>query len=250
MSYKVIACKALFREISLIGATIDTMLDVTYIRRGLHDTPDLLQKTLQNEIDLIDSGQDMHTNEKKYGEDFDAILLGYGLCSNGVAKLTSKKYPLVVPRCDDCIALYLGSYKKYREFFDAHPGTYWYNASWIENGYTPSEPVYAAKLKEYTELYGADNAQYILETESLVKNYTTAAYVSWDELPFPQYEKYTQDAAKFLGWEYEKVPGDSGWLRDFLTGKHDERFAIAQPGETLKQDYDGKVIRSCPMCEA
>ncbi len=248
MNYKVIACKALFRELSYISAGIDSVLEMAYMRRTLHDTPDILRKTLQDEIDSIDSGADMHSNEIKYGEDYDAILLGYGLCSNGISTLSSKKYKLVVPRCDDCIALYLGSYEKYREFFDKKPGTYWYNASWIENGYTPSKRTHNAKMKEYTALYGADNADYIMDAESTVKNYTTAAYVAWDELDFPKYEQYTKEAAKYMGWVYEKVQGNRAWLTDFLTGNHDERFAIANPGEMLTPDYDGKVIKSCTLC--
>ena len=247
MKFKVIACKALFRELSVIGAGTKSVLDITYIRRALHDTPQILNKILQEEIDRIDSGADMHTNEPVNGQDFDAILLGYGLCSNGISSLSSKKYKLVVPRTDDCIGLYLGSYKKYREFFDEYPGTYWYNASWIENGYTPSKETYETKLKEYTQLYGEDNAQYLVETENTVKNYTTAAYVDWDELKFPQHEQYTKDAAAFLGWEYKKVIGSSSWLRDFLEGNHDERFAIANPGQTFEQDFEGNVIRTCPF---
>lgn len=249
MNYKVIACKALFRELSFISARIDDVLDITYMRRSLHDTPDILRKTLQDEIDIVDSGDDMHSNEIPYGEDYDAILLGYGLCSNGISSLTSKKYKLVVPRCDDCIALYLGSYDKYKTFFDAHPGTYWYNASWIENGYTPSEHTDNAKLKEYTHLYGADNAEYLISEENTVRNYNTAAYVAWDELNFPHHEQYTKEAADHFGWEYKKVQGNSSWLSDFLTGNHDERFAVAQPGHMLAQDFDGKVIRSCPLCK-
>ena len=247
MKFKVIACKALFRELSLIGAKTKSVLDITYMQRALHDTPELLQKALQEEINKIDSGDDIHSNKKINGQDFDAILLGYGLCSNGISGLTSKKYKLVVPRCDDCIALYLGSYKKYREFFDKHPGTYWYNASWIENGYTPSEQSDKAKFLEYAELYGQDNAEYLINTENTVKNYNTAAYVSWDELSFPQHEKYTEEAAKYFNWDYHKVYGSSSWLADFLEGNHDERFAIAQPGESFAQDFDGKVIKSCPF---
>ena len=248
MNYKVIACKALFRELSLIGAGCDSVLDITYMRRSLHDTPDILRETLQKEIDIIDSGEDMHSNEIQFGEDYDAILLGYGLCSNGISTLSSKKYPIVIPKCDDCIALYLGSYDKYKSFFDEHPGTYWYNSSWIENGYTPSEQKDKAKLEEYTQLYGADNAQYLMSTENAVKNYNTAAYVAWDELNFPHYEQYTKDAANYLGWQYKRVQGSSLWLFDFLSGKHDDRFVIAQPGEMLLQDYDGNVIKSCTRC--
>ena len=106
MRYKVIACKALFREFSLLASQTQTILDITYMRQGLHDTPDLLRRALQEEIDKVDENADMHSNEQRPGRTFDAILLGYGLCSNGVAGLSSKKYPLVVPRSDDCIVLF------------------------------------------------------------------------------------------------------------------------------------------------
>jgi hypothetical protein len=249
MRYKVLACKALFRELSLLASQTETILDITYLRQGLHDTPDLLRRTLQEEIDKIDNDADMHTNTQNRGRTFDAILLAYGLCSNGVAGLSSKKHTLVVPRADDCIALFLGSYPKYKDYFDTHPGTYWYNASWIENAYTPSETNRQLKLEEYTELYGEDNALYLVDTETTTKNYNNAAYVYWDELRFPACEKYTRDAAAYFGWQFDNVRGSSGWLRDFVEGRHDSRFAIAKPGEQLAADYNGRIITSCPREE-
>ncbi len=249
MRFKVIACKALQREISLLAAGTDAMLDITYMRQGLHDTPDLLRAALQKEIDAVDGDNDMHTNEARLSRCFDAILLGYGLCSNGVCGVTSQKHKLIVPRSDDCIGLFLGSYQKYREYFDQHPGTYWYNASWIENAYTPSEQNRKLMLAEYTEKYGEDNAEYLVDAQSTTKNYNNAAYIAWDGLNFPQYEQYTREAADYFGWQFNKVKGDSGWLSDMLSGRFDERFAVAQPGESFTQDYSGGVIRACPHCK-
>ena len=40
--------------------------------------------------------------------------------------------PLVIPRAHDCIALFMGSRQRYREYFDAHPGTYYRTSGWIE----------------------------------------------------------------------------------------------------------------------
>jgi len=247
MRFKVIACKALQREISLLAAKTEAVLDITFMRQGLHDTPDLLRAALQQEIDAVDAGDDMHTNTPRLGRSFDAILLGYGLCSNGVTGLSSKNHRLVVPRIDDCIGLFLGSHERYRKYFDAHPGTYWYNASWIENAYTPSEANRKALLAEYTEKYGEDNAEYLVDTENSTKNYNNAAYVAWEGLNFPEYERYTSEAAAYFGWNFEKVMGDSGWLADMLSGKHDDRFAVAQPGECFAQDYEGRVIHTCPL---
>lgn len=249
MRYKVLACKALFRELSFLSAHTRNVLDITYLRQGLHDTPDLLRRTLQNEIDLIDQDTDIHTNQQGEGRRFDAILLGYGLCSNGTAGLSSRQYPLIVPRADDCIALILGSYARYKELFDESPGTYWYTASWIENAWTPSEITQKKQLSEYTHKYGEENARYILEAESTTKNYNTAAYISWDELAFPEHEQYTSDAAEHFGWHYKNIQGHSGWLRDFVNAQHDRRFAVAMPGEQLAADFSGQIIKACPLCK-
>lgn len=241
---KILACKALYREISLLTAQCGNFIDATYLRQGLHDTPQLLQKALQSEIDSIDAGEDVHSYNPRFRKDFDAILLGYGLCSNGVVGLSSKKYTLVVPRTDDCIALLLGSYKKYREYFDMHSGTYWYTPSWIENAYTPSHEMEQAKFAEYSEKYGEDNARYLMENELMLNNYSRAAYIAWEELPFPEYEEYTRRAAKYYGWDYDKVKGEVSLLKDFVNGNWDERFLVVKPGEKIAADYEGSVVKA------
>lgn len=242
--YKLIACKALYREFSLLTAHCGSFIDATYLRQGFHDTPKLLKDALQREIDGIDRGEDVHSYNPRLGRDFDAILLGYGLCSNGVVGLSSKKYTLVVPKTDDCIALLLGSYKKYRDYFDSHCGTYWYTPSWIENAYTPSEEMEIALLAEYTEKYGEENARYIIDNELTLANYSRAAYISWDELPFPQYEEYTRRAAEHHGWDFDKVQGKAALLEDFINGKWDERFLVVPPGKTIEADYEGGLIKA------
>ena len=60
------------------------------------------------------------------------------LCNNGVAGLRTKRVSLIVPRTHDCITLLLGSKERYREYFDAHPGTYFHFTGWIERN-VPAE---------------------------------------------------------------------------------------------------------------
>lgn len=246
MRLKMIACKALYRELSLLTAKCGNFVDMTYMRQGLHDTPVLLAQALQEEIDKIDAGEDLHTYHSYYSSrDFDAILLGYGLCSNGTVGLSSKRYPLVVPRAHDCITLFLGSKEKYREYFDRHSGTYWYNASWIENGGTPSEETEKDMLRVYAEKYGEENAEFLLYTE-LTGNYNRCAYVKWKELPFPQYEEYTRRAAEHYGWEFDCVEGDARLMEEFLSGNwRNEDFLVVPPGKKIAADYlDGDRILS------
>ncbi len=245
MRLKMIACKALYREVSLLTAQSDHFVDVTYLRQGLHDTPALLKEQLQKEIDKIDEGNDPYTYSSYFSKrDFDAILLGYGLCSNGVVGISSQKYPIVVPRAHDCITLFLGSRERYQEYFDRHSGTYWYTASWIENGGTPSKQTEEEMLKVYAENYGEENAEFLLYSE-LTGNYNRCAYVRWDEFSFPHHEKYTQEAAEHFGWDFDLVQGNSCLMRDFIEGRwENDKFLVVQPGQKIAADYlrGGKIL--------
>ena len=55
----------------------------------------------------------------------------------------------------------LGSRKRYQDYFDSHRGVYWYSPGWIEDGKQPSKERFEETLREYTEKYGADNAEYL-----------------------------------------------------------------------------------------
>ena len=133
MRLKLISCKVFFRAISYICSQTENIVDITWIRQGEHNVPEGLHALLQKEIDLIESGEDIHSNKMNaLGEhydgiigDFDAILLGYGLCSNAVAGLVAKKHRIVIPRAHDCITLFLGSREAYSRYFHEIPGCYW-----------------------------------------------------------------------------------------------------------------------------
>ena len=72
MRLKLLSCKVLQREISLLMAQSGHFIDVTYIRQDFHNTPQLLNTFLQEEINKLDGGSDNYT----CAEPFDAILLG------------------------------------------------------------------------------------------------------------------------------------------------------------------------------
>lgn len=86
---------------------------------GLHTDPPKLRKALQEAID-----------ESKGRAD--TILLGYGLCSQGVIGLRANGCTLVVPRVDDCISIFLGSASAYKKQSRSEPGTYYLTKGWIE----------------------------------------------------------------------------------------------------------------------
>ena len=245
MRLKVIACKVLYREISLLTLKGAHIYDVTYLRQGYHDTPELLQQQLQKEIDKIENNEDEYTNNIERAGDFDAIGLGYGLCSNGIVGLKSTKYPLVIPKAHDCITLFLGSKERYQGLFDkSSGGIYWYNAGWIDNAFVPSKERYEQLYTQYAELYGEDNAEYLLEMEnSWMREYKKNIYIRWEGFERPGYADFSRECARFFNWEYEEVTGKAKLLEDLLSGNWDsERFLVVQPGQKVKASFDSEVI--------
>ena len=121
MRLKLIACKALFRELSYVSALSDNIIDITWMRQGYHNEPEVLHSLLQQEIDAVEAGSDPHSYrirpEDGRSGDFDAILLGYGLCSNATAGVCARHHRLVIPRAHDCITLFLGSKERYASCF-------------------------------------------------------------------------------------------------------------------------------------
>jgi len=150
------------REAYFCAARSKNVVDIVLMEQGLHDEPEKLRREVQKALDNTCDIQ---------GCPYDASLLGYGLCSNGIVGL-SAKIPIVAPRGHDCITLLLGSKDKYQEYLDSHRGVYWYSPGWIESGKQPSEERYEKMLKEYKEKYGDDNTQYLMEVEqSWIKEY-------------------------------------------------------------------------------
>lgn len=245
---KALVCKALFREFSLLAAYSENAIDITTLEWGLHDKVGGLKETLQDEIARIDSGCDIHTSYPPFKHSFDGIVIGYGLCSNGVVGLSSEKYPLIIPRAHDCITLLLGSKERYHELFTQETGTYWFSPGWIENSDMPGEEHRDFYLNYLKERYPETDAETLIEVyEQSLGQYARTALVTW-----PEFEKtgFTESArrtarrsAEHLGWNYEEFVGDSILIKDLLAGNWDEkRFLVVPPGETVKASYGESII--------
>ena len=232
-----IACKVLYREFCYYAAVSRNLVELRFLKQGLHNEPTKLRECAQTEIDAADeSGA------------YDAILLGYGLCSNGVEGLRSSKHKIVIPRAHDCITFFLGSKERYARYFEDHPGTYWYTPGWIETDGAADRPRYDAVYREYMEKYGEDNARYIFEVlQSWTKHYDRAAYMDLGFCDNTTYRDHTKNVAAERGWEYVEVDGDPSLVIDLLEGNWDaERFLVLEPGETVRATHDERILGVLP----
>lgn len=224
------------REFYLAAAKNENTVDIALLPQGLHNTPDILRASLREEISKTDAGSIA----------YDAIVLGYCLCSYGISGVKSARFPIVVARGHDCITLLLGSKKRYSELFNsAAGGVYWYSPGWIEHSLMPGKERFEKYLSEYTEKYGEDNAQFLMETEQgWMKEYKAAFFVSLPELAFPAHVEFTKAAANFLGWRFESFPGDNRLIEKMLDGDWPfEEFLVIPPGKTVAPSYDADIIK-------
>lgn len=230
--YYIIGCHVLWREISYFASISDNIFNFKFLKQGLHCTPDLLRKELQQAVDEVDG-------------EYDAILIGYGLCSNGIVGITSQKYRLVVMKGHDCITFLLGSKEYYKNYFDSHPGTYWYSPGWIDTGGRPGREGYEYTLKCYVEKYGEENGEYLMEMEQgWYKTYSNAAYVDIGFMDTSYYKRYTLECAQWLKWNYDELSGDPRLIMDFLAGNwNNEDFLIVEPSQKITASNDESIIK-------
>jgi hypothetical protein len=234
MRLQFIVCKVMQREAYFCAARSKNVVDVRLMEQGLHDEPDRLRSEVQKALEATTDIQ---------GRPFDATLLGYGLCSNGIVGL-SAEIPIVVPRGHDCITLLLGSKEKYKEYFDSHRGVYWYSPGWIESGKQPSKKRYENLLKEYKQKYGDDNAQYLMEVEQTwMKEYNWATYIDWGLVDSESFKQYTRTCADFLGWNYDELNGDPSLMQRMVDGQwSDDEFLVVKPGKKIGEDLTNEGI--------
>ncbi len=244
MRLALIACHVLNRELSYVASTGPNSIKAHWLEQGLHDTPELLRKSIQKKIDEIEAYQQDMIDQYRFERTVETIVLGYGLCSNGVIGLQTHLLPLVVPRCDDCISLFLGSRQRYLEEFHARNGIFWYNPGWIETCLTPSKVSYEKRLERYNALYGEDNGEYLMEMENgWTGKYENCVYIESPIYPEPAYEDYTKEAAAHFGWQYTKLQGQMGYIESLLSGQwDDERFLVCPPGREVGAEYTGRLM--------
>jgi N-methylhydantoinase A/oxoprolinase/acetone carboxylase beta subunit len=212
-----IGCGVLAADLNRIAADLQLQLKTTFLPAGLHDRPKELQTRLQAAIDSA-------------GEDSDCcrIIVGYGICGRGTVGILATSVPLVFPRVHDCVALFLGSDKAYKNQFAQYPGTFYLTAGWqlaknpIGKGkdrdkkiWVGSEAMGSDALKRQ---YGERGAEKIIDFfSSWQKNYQRAAFIDTGLDRRGKYARQARKMAEEHGWRYEKIAGDDTLLRRLLT---------------------------------
>ncbi len=200
--------------------------EITFLDYGLHSTPSKMPDTLQEILDAIEKPS--------------LVVLGYGLCGNGLRGVNTGKHTLLVPRTDDCIALLLGSYQAYRQEFATVPGTYYLSKGWLESGSHPLQ-----EYEAYLPKYGPDRAIWLMDMQ--YQNYERLMLVTHSQADLEQYRPVAQKVARFCerwGMRYEERVGSDSYVRLLV----DAARALSQ-GLELPPEADHDLLLLQPNCE-
>jgi hypothetical protein len=224
-----VACKVLAAALERVLPQ-DLAAEVSFLDYGLHRVPVKLTDAVQEALVQI--------------EEPSLVVLGYGLCGNGLRGIRSGVHTLLAPRTDDCIALLLGSYRSYMHQFAKSPGTYYLTKGWLESGSHP--------LKEYHEYlpkYGPDTTMWLLDQQ--YANYERIALVASNPEELAAYREQAQEVARFCerwNMRYEEIAGSDDFVRRLIAtaiGLRDGSltpdtveadFLVIPPGQEIRQE--------------
>jgi hypothetical protein len=243
MHLKLIACEIMYRELCAAVARSVNLVDVEFLPKGLHDIGQAgMSGRLAEVLASVDQSR------------YEAILLGYGLCSNGLVGLRADSIPLVVPRAHDCITLFLGSKERYLDYFQGHPGVYFKTSGWIERGVglhqgdqetTKSQSALPQSYEDLVDRYGEDNAKFLYEELCNMRHYAGLTYIEMGIEPDDRFQRQSKEEAEARGWQYEKLAGDMQLLQGLLDGPwDDDRYLVVPPGMQIVPSFDQQVIRA------
>ena len=232
----VIACDVL--QDMLVNLLPDGLADeVTFFDFAMHVTPRKMVQTLQDAIDSI--------------EESSLVVLGYGLCGNGLNGIKAGQHTLLLPRVDDCIAMILGSREAYRKEFEKEPGTYYLSKGWLEannrridqpeEGVSPYgvDPLAAYEL--YVSQYGPETAKCLMDKQ--YQNYKRLALVAHGQADLEECRPRAQEVARYCqqwGMRYEEILGSDAYVRRLVVvattpQMADGDFLLIPPGGEIRQ---------------
>ncbi len=213
----VIACRVMKPELDALVED-QPHIEIRYLDQNMHERPAQMPAVVQDEIDAVEAyaGQ---------------VILGYGLCSNGIAGVKAPRQGLIIPRVHDCITLFLGSRAAYEKVFYEQPGTYYLTPGWVEERKDPlgyMESAYVPKM-------GREKAEWGIREE--LKNYTRIVMIDTQSADMGPLRKIAKENAAFLDKQYEEIPGLPDYFRRIIFGPYPEPdFIHLQPGEVMQQE--------------
>ncbi|MBC8417304.1 MAG: DUF1638 domain-containing protein [Desulfobacterales bacterium] len=213
----IVACRVMQPELECIRDG-NSGVDIRYIDQGLHRTPDKMAALVQEQVD------EAAPCAKR-------IVLGYGLCSNGIVGVVARQQGLLVPRSHDCIALFMGSLSAYKKAFEKRPGTYYLTPGWIQEGKDPLGIV----EDDYMRRFDRETSMWVMKEE--LKHYTHIALINTGLAEQRGLRERAMENARVFKKEYEEIKGSLEYFSKIIRGPYTDQFFLnINPYDAVTQE--------------
>ena len=236
--FRLISCAVFTRELCAAVATSNRVVDPEFLELAAHADSNKLRDLVQASID------------KAEGKGYSAVLLGYGLCGNGLAGIRARSIPLVLPRAHDCCTIFLGSTDGFVQEFGESLSAPWSSCGYVERSAdymhrvdVGRESGYGLEMAELVEKYGEENAAYLWETLHPEIDEPIRRFIELEPTEHLGRAEMVKAEAIADGKEFRLIRGDPKLLRDLVLGPwDDERFLTVAPGHSIQPRYDFKRV--------
>jgi hypothetical protein len=217
----IIACRVM-RE--LLETMLAKEMPRVYMDILLHNTPKKLAAALQAEIDAIAESSN--------------VIIGYGLCGNGLVGVNARSHTLIIPRTHDCVAIFLGSHQRYVQRFFANPNTYYLTRGWLDANDDP-----LSDYRDYCRDYDQDTADYLVDMK--YRHYRHLCMVGFSQHELDECRPMSQKVAEFCasrwGMNYEEILGSTALLEALLhmavnLDQDNSEFVVVPSGGEISAD--------------
>ena len=209
MNAVIIACRTLEKELLAAMSAANCTNPILWLEAGQHNVPDKRRTEIQRCLDLCN--------------DYDTVMLAMSLCGNLVAGLQTGDFQMIVPRCDDCITLLLGSDARRKE----HAATYFLTEGWLAG-----KDNLWAEYQRSLEKYGENRTRRIFS--AMLANYEKLAFL---DTGCDDVSGQIQEIAAELNLEYTRLEGSLSHLEELLSGNWDEgRFLVVPPHSEITSE--------------
>ena len=221
MNIKVIACEVMQAEIEKLMPIPER--DFEFVSMDFHLYPQKLKVELQR---LIDASQN-----------YQKIILAFGLCGGAANGLISKTSELIIPRVHDCISIFMCSDICRACDFQSEIGTFY-----LSNGWMITEKSILADYRRIYDRLGEKKAKRMLE--KMYDGYKKVLFIETSAEPKDEVIEQSREIAKLFEAEYVTVKGESGFIEKIITGPWDEdNFITLLPRQEISEAYFSKNAR-------
>lgn len=212
MSTVILACKTIQQELLAAMEQVGCSWPVLWVESGLHNWPGRLRGAVQGLL-----GECVGA---------DTVVLAMSLCGNALVGLETGDFSLILPRCDDCVTLLLGSRERRAQL----PATYFLTEGWLKGERNLWEEYQHARKK-----YGKDLARQIFA--DMLAHYRHIALVDTGAYDLAAVRPQFLHIARELELEPIYPAGTLDYLKALLSPPWDEdQFLTLPPHTTLTQE--------------